>query len=156
MASGSKIVKNIVWSEQQSHAAVMLAEGYAKSEVAREVDVHPSTITRWTQNEDFAEEVDRLSLIYGLASRAERMRQIKRAAREFERDGKLDVSGFTYLDLLKEARIQTEGVRLDILSILTANHEEEPAAIVAEARPVANLGSGNSTNVSETDETDTE
>ena len=156
MSEGKKLVKNIIWSDEQSRAAVMLAEGYTKADVSREIGVHASTITRWTQNEEFAEEVDRLSLMYGLASKAERMRLIKRAAREFERDGKPDVSGFTLLDLLKEARMQTEGVKLDILSILTANQQEEPAAIVAEARPVEFIGSGGSENIPDQDDPQTE
>ena len=131
MTESSGAIKNIHWTDEQSTAAVMLAEGYTKSEVAREVGVNASTITRWTQNEEFAEEVDRLSLMYGLASKAERMRQIKRAARKFE-DNDSTIAGYNYLDLLKEARIQTEGVKLDILSILTAT-----TAVNEEARPVA-------------------
>lgn len=130
-------LQNLVWDDQKSDAAILLAQGYQKKEVAESVGVNLSTIHRWLKNHEFSAEVDRLTLMYGIASKAERMRTIQQAARQFmKEDGSLDVSGFTLLDLLKEARIQMEGQRLDILSTITA--------LTAETGLVDTTGSGRS------------
>jgi transposase-like protein len=130
--SGSKILKNLVWDEQRSQAAIMLAQGYEKKKICQQIGIDDSTLWRWEKNAEFAEEVDRLTLMYGFASKQERLRIINQAARQFVKDGKWDVSGFTLLDLLKEARMQSEGIKLDILSMLTAlTGQEQSAALSA-------------------------
>ena len=139
------------WTHQRGRAAVLLAQGYTNAEVARDedVNVNRSTIGRWRKHEEFEAEVDRLSLMYGLASKPARLRLIQQAARQFiDEEGNIDVSGFTLLDLLKEARMQMEGVQIGILS--------ELAAINETARPVAGSGSGASKQLPETIEAETD
>jgi len=151
---GSSLVDkdgNLIWTHQMGKAAVLLAQGYTNAEVARdeEVDVNRSTITRWRRYEEFEAEVDRLSLMYGLASKPARMRLIQQAARQFiDNEGKIDVSGFNLLDLLKEARMQMEGVQIGILN--------ELEAFDAKAGPVAGSGSDSSKQLPETIEAETD
>jgi hypothetical protein len=117
-------VGRFVWTEERTQAAILLGKGYNFSEAGREVGLDRSTVSRWMKNDEFAEAVDKLSLMHGLASKAERMRIMQRAVREFVSEDKIDVSGFTLLDLIKEARMQMEGVRIGILNELTALEEE--------------------------------
>ena len=114
-------LQNCVWDEQKTQAAILLAQGYNHGVVSEEVNCNRTTIWRWMQNEEFAKEVDKLSLMYGVASKAHRMRLINQAIRQFiDENGTLDTGDDTLLDYLKEARQQIEGVKLDIISQLTA------------------------------------
>lgn len=144
-----KGVKNIKWDERQVAAAIMLAEGHPKVEIYEKLGIERSTLWRWEQNEEFATEVDKLSLMYGLASKAKRMREINRIALMFDRALTHPINeGYTYLDLLKEARMQSEGVRLDILSTLTA--------ITTETGSVERLGPGEGRQLPDPDDTETQ
>jgi len=144
----AKLAKKLIWTEELSRAAVMLAEGYPLQTVADEVGVQRTTIWRWRQHPEFAMEVDKLTLMYGLASKAERMRLINQAAKQMVSEEKIDLSGVTFLDLIKEARMQTEGIKLDVLTQLTA--------LTTEAGLVEQSDTGRSFSLPEpdTDETD--
>lgn len=96
----------------------MLANGHTIDETAAEVKVSSRTINRWKGDIEFAQELDRLSLMVGIASRAERLRMAKRvvkklAAREIPTEKDL-------LDWLKYAQSETDGVKLDIATIAEA------------------------------------
>jgi AraC-like DNA-binding protein len=141
--------KTIEWTPEQGGAAELLAEAYTVEEVADRVGVSPRTIHRWKANPEFAMEVDRLSLISGLSSKAERARTIMKAARNFQNeDGSLNTSGNTLLEYLREARMNVDGIRLDLQTAI--------AALDAENSSVAGEGPAGSSELlpPETDEPD--
>lgn len=115
-----------IWNDLRSEVATMLAQGYEKTYIAEQVGISRITIYTWLKYPEFEEEVDRLSLMLGAASKAYRLRLINKAIRQFEEEnGKLELNGSTLLDYLKEARMQAEGVRLGIISELATIIEED-------------------------------
>jgi transcriptional regulator with XRE-family HTH domain len=109
----------------------MLAQGYMKMEICEECGIDPSTLRRWEHIDAFMEEVDRLSLIRGIASKANRLRLLNQAIRQKvnSETGEIDLANVSFLDLLKEARMQTEGVRLDILNTLIPAFTEKTGSV---------------------------
>lgn len=83
----------------------------------------------WLQDPAFAEEVDRLSLMVGVASRAERLRIAKRVVRQMVKDSGLVKTDKDLLDWLKFAQGETDGIKLDL--------DKLAAALGADAPPVA-------------------
>lgn len=71
-------VSGFNWTDEASNAAIALAEGKTRQQVATEVGVAERTVYRWLTDLEFATEVDRLSLMVGIASRAERLRIAQR------------------------------------------------------------------------------
>jgi hypothetical protein len=67
------------WSEIRSRACVLLAEGYKVGHVARECGVSVRTIERFMAHPEFAQSVDKVTMMTGIALASERMRIIKRA-----------------------------------------------------------------------------
>lgn len=127
-----------IWTDEREEAARLLAENYTNGEVAKRVGVSSSTITNWKKLDEFDAEVDKLSLIYGAASKAERMRLITKAARQFVKEnGEIDTGKDSLLDYLREARMQTEGMRLGILETITAI--EQATGLVTDSGPDRNL-----------------
>ena len=121
------------WNDKKSRAARMLGEGYTYAETAAEVGVTERTIFTWKHTLEFDMEVDRCSMIYGLASKAERNRLIMKAARQYVKtDGTIDLGKDTLLDYIKEARMNTDGVKLDIVSELASLDAE--AGLMAGSR----------------------
>jgi transposase-like protein len=78
------------WDDKSVKACLLLAEGYTNAEVARQCGVNETTIARWTDEPEFATEVDTVTLMRGAAISAWRMRFIKRAIRQsLAKDGKI-------------------------------------------------------------------
>lgn len=127
MASGFK------WTESRTQAAILLADGRSQVDVASEVGVADRTIRMWLQDAEFAAEVDRLSLMTGISSRAERLRLAKRVVRQRtdETTGAL-MSEKDLLEWLKFAQSETDGIRLDLANLA--------AALGADDAPVADGG----------------
>ena len=77
------------------------------------------TIYRWMQVPEFAAEVDRLTLMVGVASRAERLRLAMRVVRQRVQveTGRV-LSDRDLLDWLKYAQSETDGVKLDMSKLL--------------------------------------
>lgn len=112
----------------------MLAEGFTQQQVADEIKVSARTIRHWLVEIDFSSEVDRLSLMVGIASKAERLRLAKRFIRSKLENNGTPISEKDFLDWLKFAQSETDGVKLDIASLF--------AAIGADDAPVADSGPG--------------
>lgn len=127
-ASEIKVNKPFAWDQYRSDVAVYLAQGHTWKETSAEYDIAESTIAEWKKHPDFAAEVDRLSLMVDVASRAYRMRLAMRVIREkgFETDRDL-------LDWLKFAQSETDGVKLDLTKLASAIGADE--APVADSRP---------------------
>lgn len=101
------------WNERRNEAAALLAIGKTYEETAGAVNVTKKTIYNWMQDMEFAAEVDRLSLMVGIASRAQRLRWLNRTiANRINPDGSLQTDK-DVVDLLKIAISETDGAKLD-------------------------------------------
>jgi ParB-like chromosome segregation protein Spo0J len=124
------------WDEQRSQAAVLLASGFTQQATADEVGVSKRTITNWLQHPDFAAEVDRLSLMVDVSSRAERLRITMRVVRQKVKEDAIQTDK-DVLDWLKFAQSETDGVKLDLSKLASAFAQDAP--------PLADSGSDRST-----------
>ena len=133
MGEQFSIISEFVWTPERDQAAKLLSQGYSIKEVAEEVGVTDRTIYNWKNIEEFEMEVDRLSVVYGLASKAERTRLLMKMARQkVKEDGTLELDDTSLMDIIKEMRMQTDGIRLNVAQFYTA--------LVEEARSVARGG----------------
>lgn len=105
------------WCEKRSAAALLLAEGHTQEQVASALSISDRTIRRWLADTAFKTEVDRLSVMIGIASCAARMRIVHKAVREKMKDGVVE-SDKDILDWLKYAQSETSGIRLALTSDL--------------------------------------
>jgi hypothetical protein len=119
------------WTEERSSAAIALAQGKTQKQVAQEVGVPERTQRSWLAHPDFAAEVDRLSLMVDVSSRAGRLRIAMRAIRQAIKDDVVDTNK-DVLEWLKFAQSETDGVKLDITKLA--------AALGANEAPVADSG----------------
>ncbi len=113
------------WTWQREKAVLALAVGKTRIEAAKEARVVESTIYEWLKAPGFTEELDRLSLMVGIASRAERLRIANRVVRQkTEADGKV-LTEKDILDWLKFAQSETDGVKLDLAKLAAALGQDE-------------------------------
>ena len=70
------------WSRQKGLVALALAQGETRKEAAESQNVTDRTIRRWLADTEFSAEVNRLSIMIGVANRAERLRIAYRFIRE--------------------------------------------------------------------------
>jgi len=127
------MVTRFEWDDKRTAAAIALAEGYTQQEVAEKVEVAPKTIWNWLQVTEFAAEVDRLSLMMGIASRAERLRLAMRVVRQKTGNSGVIETEKDILDWVKFAQSETDGIKLDLSKL---------AAIAETETSVADSGSG--------------
>ncbi len=104
------------WTRKRDKAALLLADGYTQGEVATQVGVTRRTIERWCANEVFDCEVDRLTLMTGIAAKAERLKIAKRAIRQSVIEAGVKTKK-DILDWVKYAQSETDGIKLDLTSI---------------------------------------
>jgi hypothetical protein len=108
------------WTKKVSEAAMWLAAGHTIKETAEHIGKNERTVYRWKADIDFSAEVDRLSLMTDIASRAERVRIAMRAARQSVlEDGKIKTEK-DLLEWLKFAQSETDGIKLDLASVAKA------------------------------------
>lgn len=107
------------WTKEKGDAALALAEGKSRAEVAESADITERTLYRWLNEPDFSAEVDRLSLMIGIASRAERLRIAQRIVRQ-KTAGEMADTDKDLLDWLKFAQSETDGVKLDMAKLMEA------------------------------------
>lgn len=124
---------SIVWTKQNNEIALLLAEGYTIKEVSERVGCSEKTVARRRVDPDFMAEVDRLTLMVGVASRAERIRIVKKVVRMKVKE-ELDKIETTkdLLDWLKYAQSETDGIKLNLVG--------ELAALLTDAAPLAGSG----------------
>ena len=100
------------WSAKRTKAAFALAEGQSQQAVAEAIGVCRKTICNWLCVTEFTEEVDRLSCMIDVSSRAERLRMAMRVVRQKVRaDGTVETDK-DVLDWLKYAQSETTGIKL--------------------------------------------
>lgn len=113
------------WNSRREKAAMILAEGYTQGETANQIGCNKRTIERWCANVEFRAEVDRLSLMVGIASRAERLRLAMKVIRQkISRENALQTEK-DLLDWLKFAQSETDGAKLDLTAVLEAMESAE-------------------------------
>jgi predicted transcriptional regulator len=118
------MISAFTWNEQRSKAAVALAEGQTQQEVAAELKITDRTIRNWLAEPVFAAEVDRLSLMVGVASRAERLRLAMRVVRK-KTTGETPETEKDLLEWLKFAQSETDGIKLDLTKLAAAIGEAD-------------------------------
>ena len=104
------------WDEKKSNAAILLSQGHLIKEVAKACGVNEKTIDRWKRDIEFAKEVDRLSVMVDISSRAVRMRIAMQMVRKVMKKKKPTTKDL--LDWLKYAQGETDGVKLDLTALL--------------------------------------
>lgn len=112
------------WDDQRGNAAIALAHGKTKQEVADEVGCVKKTLYNWLAHPEFSEEVDRLSLMVGIASKAERLRLAQRVIRNKCRSG-IPETKADLLDWVKFAQSDTSGIKLEMVSAALASIDEQ-------------------------------
>lgn len=122
-ADGGKMA-DFHWTPKRQKAAMILAQGYTQAEAAAQVGAGQRTIERWAADLEFSVEVDRLSLMVGIASRAERLRIAMQVVRQKVRDGEIKTDRDA-LDWLKFAQSETDGAKLDLAALLGAMESTE-------------------------------
>lgn len=120
MAQDFSKTSDFKWTPARSKAALALAAGKTRKEAAEAAEVTERSIYLWLDDPAFSEEVDRLSVMTDIASRAERLRLAKRVVRQLtEEDGKLKTDK-DLLEWLKFAQSETDGIKLDAVKLLEA------------------------------------
>ena len=109
-----RLTEPFAWNEQRSKAALLLAEGNTRTEAATLVGVDRVTVFKWLRHPDFNSEVDRLSVMIGFASRAERIRKASRVLQSRLDDNGVLRSDKDSLDWVKYIQSETDGVKLDL------------------------------------------
>lgn len=128
------------WTQKREMVALALAQGYTISKAAEKAKITERTVNRWKKNLEFQLEVDRLSLLVGIASRGERLRIAMQAVRQAVVDGAGIKTKRDVLDWLKFAQSETDGAKLDLASIFqdleeTARAREEADETGRETTP---------------------
>lgn len=115
------------WDAERCAGALALAEGQSHKQAGATAGVSDRTIRNWLQHPEFAEEVDRLSLMVDISSRAGRMRIAMRAVRQSISDEAITTNR-DVLEWLKFAQSETDGVKLDLGKLATLAEAETPLA----------------------------
>jgi hypothetical protein len=113
------MITQFEWNEKRTAAAIALAEGKTQQEVADEIRVERKTIYNWLCVAEFAAEVDRLSLMVNVSSRAERLRLAMRVVRA-KTKGEVPQTDKDLLEWLKFAQSETDGIKLDLTKLSAA------------------------------------
>lgn len=103
------------WNPKRSEVALHLAKGYTIDETTQATGVPSRTIKRWKANLEFAIEVDRLSCMVDIAGRSERLRLAMRVIRRLGERTDKDL-----LDWVKYAQGETDGIKLDLATLIEA------------------------------------
>jgi len=113
----SEICPGFKWTSKREKAALALANGFTQEEAALQANIASRTIRRWLNNPEFACEVDRLTHMVGIATRAERLRIAMRVVRGRMQHTTIPPSKRDLLEWLKYIQSETDGVKLDLTSL---------------------------------------
>ena len=111
------------WTKRKNTAAILLAQGYTEQKTADSVGVTRRTIANWKADNDFMLEVDKLTLMTGIALRSERLRIAARAIRQKVTEEKV-ATRRDLLDWLKYAQGETDGIKVDFGALLSEINRE--------------------------------
>ena len=121
------------WSSKRQKAALALAEGQSQQAVAEAIGVCRKTICNWLCVTEFVAEVDRLSCMIDIASRAERLRIAMRVVRQRVCDDGTIETDRDVLDWLKFAQSETTGIKLGFSRGELAEMDSQIEAALREA-----------------------
>ncbi|MDT5061506.1 MAG: hypothetical protein QOH63_1965 [Acidobacteriota bacterium] len=107
------------WTPKKKEVALALAQGKTQQEIRRETGVAERTIRDYLAADEFSAEVDTLSNMIGISSRAERLRIAMRVVRQMTKT-KIAITEKDLLDWLKYAQSETDGVKLDLAKFAEA------------------------------------
>ena len=118
---------SFIWTPKRVAVANDLAEGFTCEETAERTGVSLRSIARLRKNYLFAAEVQRLTLMTGVAVRAERLKIAKRVIRQKVAQEINKITGQKnpiltrkdLLDWLQYSQSETDGVKLDLTDILS-------------------------------------
>lgn len=103
------------WDEVTNEACRLLAIGKTQEYVAVQISVPRGTIAHWAVHPEFRNEMNRLTLITGLALRSERIRLAMQIIdKKIAGSSKKDV-----LDWIKFLQSETDGARIDVTALLS-------------------------------------
>lgn len=119
-----RYMSDFEWTKNREIAALSLARGELVAVAADMAGVSERTVYRWQNEPEFSEEVDRLTLMVEIASRAHRLRIANRVIRQFVKEGETIPTAKDILDWLKYAQGETDGVKLDMAALLDAYRNE--------------------------------
>jgi len=106
------------WTRRREKVALALAAGYTQAVAAEKAKVSERTVNRWYSKLEFAMEVDRLTLLTGISTRAERMRIVMQVVRQkIEAETGTVQTKRDILEWLKLAQSETDGAKLDLSSL---------------------------------------
>ena len=116
----------MVWTKQNNEIALLLAQGYTETEVSKRVGVNRSTVSRRKNDPEFMMEVDKLALMVGVASRAERLKIVNTVLRQKIQD-EIAKTDKDLLDWLKYAQSETDGIKLNLVGNLASILTNDPS-----------------------------
>jgi len=143
MAENGRKIMTWKWNKKKQSAAVLLADGFTVKDISEQTGIPVRTIDRWKTNPDFAAEIDRLTQMFGVASKAERMRIAKQIVRQKLAGPRATARDL--LDWLKFCQSETSGVKLDLsplwdLQKLTDEELDDLEKLVIKATPHTGKG----------------
>jgi hypothetical protein len=113
------------WTKKREIAAFSLARGETRTAAAEAAGVSERSVYAWLNIPEFSEEVDRLSLMIEISSRAHRLRIANRVIRQMVREGETIPTAKDLLDWLKYAQGETDGVKLDLMKLLDDSSDHQ-------------------------------
>lgn len=111
------MARKFKWTKKRRQAVEELALGKTEQATADIIDVNRRTVAMWKSKPAFREELDKLSLMVGIACKAERMRIAQRAVAQLVTDGGVKTSA-DLIVWLKFAQSETDGITLNLASLL--------------------------------------
>jgi len=127
------------WNPKRDKAATLLARGGSLIEVAKEVGISVRTLSRWKATDEFAIEVDRLTFMVGMASKAERLRLANRVVKSRTQFQDFPATKADLLDWLKFIQSETDGATINIAALIAAIDETQ-ATVSRPDRALLNSG----------------
>lgn len=115
------------WDKTKSDVALGLAEGKTKEQVASENGIDPSTVYRWLKHPEFLGEVDKLTLMTGIAAKAERIKIAKKVIAQKTKNLEQVETNRDLLDWLKYVQSELEGAKILLETVLN-NADNSPSA----------------------------
>jgi len=103
-----------IWTPQREEAALVIAGGGTRIQAAEAAHCNKATIYEWLKHPDFCAEIDRLSLMVSISSRAERLRVAMRVAKSRGMEEEIPQTEKDLLDWLKFAQSETDGAKIDL------------------------------------------
>lgn len=119
-----RVTSAFEWTQKREIAALTLARGKSRAAAAEAAGVSERSVYSWLNSPEFTEEVDRLTLMVDIASRAHRLRIANQVIRQFVKEGKPIPTNKDLLDWLKYAQGETDGVKLDMAALIDAYRSE--------------------------------